>query len=58
MATQKTDVICEQILYETLGKHASYKTVTDSMEKDYPTQFVTHRWVENYVVARKERLMW
>ena len=28
------------------------------MEKDYSMEFVTHRWVENDVVAKKARLIW
>ena len=47
-----------KIFHETLGGCADYKTVTDAMEKDYPMQFVTHRWVENDVVAKKARVIW
>ena len=47
-----------KISHEASGRRADYKTVTDSTEKNYPMEFVTHRWVENVVVAKKAKLIW
>ena len=46
------------IFHEAPGRHADYKTVTNSMEKVYIMQFITHRWVKNDVVAKKARVIW
>ena len=43
-----------KIFHEAPGRHADYKTVTDTTENDYPMQFITHRCVENDVVAKKQ----
>ena len=32
--------------------------MADATEKDYPVQFVSHRWVENAGVAKKARMVW
>ena len=47
-----------KIFHEAPGRCADYKTVTDATENDYPMQFITHRWVENDVVAKKARVIW
>ena len=47
-----------KIFHEAPRSCADYETVTDTMEKDYPMECVTHRWVENDVVAKKARLIW
>ena len=47
-----------KIFHEVPRRRADYKTVTDTMEKDYSMEFVTHRWVENDVFAKKARLVW
>ena len=44
-----------KVFHEAPGRRADYKTVTDFTEKDYSVQFVTHRWVENDVVAKKSK---
>ena len=46
-----------KIFQEAPGRRADYKTVTDATEKDYRMQFITHRWVESDVVAKKSRVM-
>ena len=43
-----------KIFHEAPGRRADYKTVTDAKEKVYPMQFITHRRVENDVVAKKQ----
>ena len=47
-----------KIFHEALGRSADHKTVTDATEKSYPMQFITHRWVENDLVAKKARVIW
>ena len=47
-----------KIFHEAPGRHADYKTVTNTTDKDYPTQFLTHRWVENDVFAKKAGVTW
>ena len=47
-----------KIFHEAPGKHVDYKTVANATEKDSPLQFITQRWVENYVVANKARMIW
>ena len=47
-----------KIFHEAPGRCADYKTVTDATENDYPMQFITHRWVENDVIAKKARVIW
>ena len=47
-----------KIFHEAPRSCANYKTVTDTTEKDYTMECVTHRWVVNDVVAKKARLIW
>ena len=47
-----------KIFHETPRRHVDYKTVTNTMEKDYAMEFITHRWMENDVIAKKARLIW
>ena len=47
-----------RIFHEAPGKHTDYKTFVNATEKDYPMQFITHRWEENDVVAKKARVIW
>ena len=47
-----------KIFHETPGRRADYKTVTDATENDFTMQFITHRWVENDVAAKKARVVW
>ena len=44
-----------KIFHEAPGRRADCKTVTDATEKDYPMQFISHRWVENDAVAKKSK---
>ena len=46
-----------KIFHEAPERHADYKTVIDAIENDYPMQFITHRWVENDVAAKKARVI-
>ena len=47
-----------KIFHEAPGRHVDYKTVANATEKDSSLQFITQRWVENYVVANKARMIW
>ena len=47
-----------KIFHEAPGRSADHKTVTNAMEKGYPMQFITHRWVKNDLVAKKTRVIW
>ena len=47
-----------KIFHEGSGRHADHKTVTDTMEKDYPMQFITPRCVEKDWVVKKARVIW
>ena len=44
--------------HEARGRHADYKTVTNAMVKGYLMQFISHRWMENDVVAKKANVIW
>ena len=47
-----------KVFHEAPGRRADYKTVTAATEKDYPMQFITHRWVKKHMVAKKARVIW
>ena len=47
-----------KIFHEAPGRSADHKTITNAMEKGYPMQFITHRWVKNDLVAKKTRVIW
>ena len=42
-----------KIFHEAPGRRADFKTMADATEKDYPMQFMGHRWVE-----KKARMVW
>ena len=44
-----------KVFHEAPGRRADYESVTDTTEKDYPMQFVTHSWVENDVFSKKSK---
>jgi len=47
-----------KIFHEAPSRRADYMAHTVSVEKDFPMQFVGHRWVENAPVAKKAREIW
>ena len=47
-----------KIFHEGPGRCADYKTITDATENDYHMQFITHRQVENDMIAKKARVIW
>ena len=53
--TKKLLSSLHKIFHEAPGRRADFKTMADATEKDYPMQFVSHRWVENTGVAKKAR---
>ena len=47
-----------KIFHESPSRRADYKQISGASDKDFPMQFVSHRWVENEPVAKKAREIW